>query len=234
MTAYRTDERPTRVATIAIARPRSFWVGLVLGTVLLAAELGILVQFPRASKLTCTRDDAGHGSCEYTRRYVHRTIVKRWYVKHLRNAHVVTLEGKNEPVYRLVATFDEGDERILTSATAEEQAARAARINEFIANEAQHDLDLHEELGEGPVVIGLGFVLVGLGILIGSFIRFPAHRVVLDEGDRVARFARRSWGAWRSERSFPFAELSAIEAEIRTYKPTSERAIDEVRVFLNA
>jgi len=234
MAAYRTsDDRPTRVAKIAIARPKSFWVGVFFGTLLVVLELGVLARFPRSSRFTCKRDDSGHGSCEYVRRYVHRTTVERWDVEHLRRARVVTLEGKNKPVFRVVATFDEGDQRILTSATAEEQAERAARVNDFIANAGQHDLDLSEELGEGPIVYGLGFVLIALAIVIGSFIRHPAHRVVLDESDRVARFGRRSWGSWRSERTFPFAELPAIEAEIRAYKPLNERAIDKVRAFLN-
>jgi len=224
---YRTSEEPAhRTAAIAIARPRSWWVGLTFGLLFGLVGLGMLFSTSSWSRFTCSRDDAGKGSCVYIRHSPIGEEATRWDVERLRRAR---LDGR-----KLVIVFEGSERHVLDEDRVDRatQEARARRVDEFVRDESQHALRLDDD-GEGKLqFLGSFMALFGAAILFGANKMYPSRRLLLDEASGTARFEHRAWMRWIQDETMPIGEVAAIKRKIASYEPERDDALLELEAFL--
>lgn len=225
---YRTSEEPAhRTATIDIARPRSWWAGITFGLLFGLVGLGMLFSVSSWSRFTCSRDDAGKGSCVYLRHSPIGEEATRWDVARLRMARA---DGRV-----LVVVFDASERRMFDDdrATHDTQEARARRVGEFVRDDSQHALRIDDGADGGMQTFAALVALFGAAILFGANAMYPARRLLLDEASGTARFEHRAWWLrWIEDETMAIGEVAAIERRIASYEPERDDALLELKAFL--
>lgn len=233
--SYRTSEEPARrVATIRISRARSWWVGTTFGMLFVLGGLVATFAVSTSRRFICMRDESGRGRCTYEEKHVIGEHAQIWDLSTIEEARIEPRRFDDRRKARLVVVLDDGDHPIFDDLTKEStQKLRADTINEFIANQSRHEIDLGgDDDGFAFQWLCLAFAAFGALVMWGAGEKYPARRVVLDEVAGTARFGQRKWMTWYEEEAMPLGDVAAIERKIASYEPERDGAFVELKAFL--